>query len=110
MNRHLAIHTDAPILPLTRMFGDTANVEIGRAAGTNDPDCFYGWAEQQHAGCKAHHIVSGMDPEETKWVANTLAILGYQVVVTQATLFTEPTGDHEIAEDMPQRYDDAHSH
>jgi hypothetical protein len=109
---HLAIHTNAPILPLTQMLGDTATIEIGKAAGTNKPDCFYGWAEAQHpdGGCKPHHIVWGMDAEETKWTASVLKMLGFEVVVTAPDLFTEPTGDHHVVEEMPQLYLDEHSH
>jgi hypothetical protein len=105
-----AIHTNAPILPLTQMMGDTANIEIGRAVGTGTPDCFYGWAEAQHDGnCEPHHILWGMDPEETKWCADVLAILGYQVVVTEPDT-DDQFGDHHVATGMPEVYSDAHSH
>ena len=106
----LAIHTDAPILPLTRMFGDTAHIEIAQSM-KGGPDCFYGWREPQTGpACRPHHIVTGMDDDETAWVAKTLIILGHQVVVTRPTLFTEPTGDHEVVEEMPSLYLDEHSH
>ena len=108
-----AIHTNAPILPLTQMMGDTANIEIGKAVpGDGRPDCFYGWAEQQHPddGCQPHHILWGMDPEETKWCADVLAMLGYQVVVTEPDT-DDQFGDHHVAAGMPHVYDDnAHSH
>lgn len=110
MDRRLAIHTDAPVMPLTQMFGDTAHIEIAQAMA-GGPDCFYGWREPQTTReCRPHHIVTGLDDEETKWVASTLALLGHQVVVTAPDLFTEPTGDHHVVEEMPTRYLDEHSH
>ena len=107
----LAIHTDCPILPLSRMFGDTAAIEIAQSM-QGGPDCFGGWREPQvpGLGCRPHHILTGMDDEETRWVAKTLIMLGHQVVVTRPDLFTEPTGDHSVAEDMPQRYLMDHGH
>ena len=105
----LAIHTDTPLLPLTRMVGDTANIEIGKAAA-GGADCFYGWAEIQHQGCKPHHIVWGMDPEETRWIASTLVKLGHQVVVTAPDNPDDQFGDHHVVAEMPTAYDDAHSH
>lgn len=109
---HLAIHTNAPLIPLTQMVGDTANIEVGKAAGTGDPDCFYGWAESQHpsGGCVAHHILWGMDPEETKWVASTLATLGFQVVVTTPDDPDDIYGDHHVDTNMPEHYLGEHSH
>src|SRR3954470_9439467 len=78
----LAIHTDCPILPLTRMVGDTANIEVGQAVGGAGPDCFYGWPEPVSTrACRPHHIVWGCYPEETLWMAKTLARLDHQVVV-----------------------------
>lgn len=110
MNRRLAIHTDAPVMPLTRMFGDTAHIEIARAM-RGGPDCFYGWREPQTTrACRPHHIVTGMDDEETAWVAKALITLGHQVVVTQPTVLTEPTGDHTEVEGMPSRYLAEHTH
>jgi hypothetical protein len=116
MNRRLAIHTDAPLMPLTQMVGDTATIEVGKAPKTGGPDCIYGWAEpkfewpESGVFCPDHHIIVGLDDEEVKWMARTLATLGHQVIVTEPTLFTEPTGDHEIAEDMPEHYDWKHHH
>jgi hypothetical protein len=50
-----------------------------------------------------------MDPEETKWCADVLAILGYQVVVTEPDT-DDQFGDHHVATGMPEVYSDAHSH
>jgi hypothetical protein len=107
----LAIHTDTPLLPLTRMVGDTANVEIGKTPGGHG-DCFYGWAEPQWSDrrCKSHHIVWGCDDEETVWIAKTLIRLGHQVVVTAPDNPDDQFGDHHVVTGMPTRYDAAHSH
>lgn len=104
----LAIHTDCPILPLTRMVGDTANIEVGQAVGGGGPDCFYGWHEPVSTrACRPHHIVWGCDPEETLWMAKTLARLDHQVVVTQPVA-DDQFGDHRVVESF--NYDDNHSH
>ena len=50
-----------------------------------------------------------MDPEETKWTADVLVVLGYQVVVTEPDT-DDQFGDHHVAEGMPEVYSDAHSH
>lgn len=105
----LAIHTDAPLMPLTQMVSGVAVIEVGKAA-KGGPDCFYGWAEQQHpdGGCKDHHILWGMDDEETKWIGTTLATLGYQVVVTEPLDPDNQFGDHQVV--ITRNYDDAHAH
>lgn len=104
----LAIHTDTPLLPLTRMVGDTANIQIGKAVTTGGPDCIYGWSEPvSGSACRPHHIVWGCDPVETVWIAKTLARLGHTVVVT-APDTEDQFGDHHVVDSY--NYDDEHSH
>jgi hypothetical protein len=112
---HYAIHTTAPVMPLSKMLGDTALIEIGKAVpGDGRPDCFYGWAEAQNpevsGGCKPHHIVTGLDDGETAWVARTLKTLGYEVVVTTPDDPEDIYGDHSVAAGMPELYLAEHGH
>lgn len=107
----LAIHTDTPLLPLTRMVGDTANIEVETTTG-NRKCCFYGWGEAMASPitCTPHHVVWGMDPEETEWAAKTLIRLGHQVVVTMPDNPEDQFGDHHVVTGMPTAYDADHSH
>lgn len=107
----LAIHTSAPLIPLTQMVGGDGVIEVGKAAGTGEPDCFFGWAEvADHPDCKPHHIIWGLDDETIYWIAKTLSLVGHDVVVTAPLDPDNQFGDHAVAEDMPQHYVDAHSH
>jgi hypothetical protein len=101
------IHTDAPLIPLTQMIGADGTIAVGQAAAGGN-DCFYGWAEQQHeTGCKDRHVVRCTDAETVKWIATTLAILDYQVVVTTPD---EAGNDIVVDSTMPMNYDNAHAH
>jgi hypothetical protein len=110
MTGGLAVHTSAPLLLLADMVRGTAHIEVGKAAGTGQPDCFYGWAETAHEGCKPHHIITDIDEESVIWIGKTLAILGHQVVVTAPDNPRDPFGDHHVVEEMPVLYDWEHSH
>lgn len=105
----LAIHTDAPMMPLTQMIGTDATIEVGRAVA-GGPDCIEGWAEPWSTPqCRQHHVIWGVDDETIYWVAMSLKTLGHTVVVTQP-LTMDQFGDHEIVEDLPHAYTQTHEH
>jgi hypothetical protein len=105
----LAIHTDAPLIPLTHMVMHDGMVEIGKAA-RGGPDCMEGWAEVQSSKlCRPHHVVYGIDDETTLWIARTLVALGHDVVVTAPT-GPDQFGDHAEVANVPRAYTSTHEH
>ncbi|HVQ18710.1 MAG TPA: hypothetical protein VMT27_06700 [Actinomycetes bacterium] len=106
----LAIHTDAPVMALAQMIAESAIIEVGRAA-RGGPDCMEGWAEEQtNAWCRPHHVVYGADNDTMQWIAGTLVVLGYDVVVTVPT-GGDQFGDHqEVTEGIARRYTRTHDH
>lgn len=104
----LAIHTDTPIMVLTRMVGEDAIIEVGTAITTGGPDCFYGWREPvSGSACLPHNVVWGAEEPDILWIAKTLARLGYQVVIT-APDTDDQFGDHHVVEEMNVREDHTH--
>jgi hypothetical protein len=111
MTAHLAVHTPMPLMPLTTMVHDMALVQV-ETNHARKTCCFYGWGEEMHdwpvvpIHCLPHHVVSGGEPQTMLWLAKTLKMLGYQVVVTEV----DDAGNDTVLDSAPMLYDDAHSH
>jgi hypothetical protein len=100
------VHTDAPLLPLTQLAGDRVMVRVGRTP-RGFADCFYGWAEpQDRPECKDHHILLGDMDQVLIEIAEILARLGHQVVVTAP----DDDGDYVHDPSFETVYDNDHSH
>jgi hypothetical protein len=97
------IHTDAPLMPLTMMVGDTANVIVD-VTGTGLTACFYGWGEAMSdpARCRTHHLITTEDDEHLMVIAHAIVAAGHQVVISDFEVWSE--GQVSLA------YDDDHQH
>lgn len=77
------IHTDAPLLPLSTMVGDMAQVFIDTANAGTEGACFYGWGEARDGSdCPPHHLVQPRNDVDLNAIAETLHSTGFQVVIS----------------------------
>ena len=97
------IHTDAPLMPLTQMVGETASVQVSTNSLGTKGDCFYGWVEERNSpACRPHHLVFTHDGVLMQTIAEALVAAGHQVVVTDFHTWSE--NQRVFA------YDDDHQH
>src|SRR4051812_1016316 len=105
MPTHLAVHTPMPLMPLTQMVASMGIIEVDKTPGGH-ACCFYGWHEMQTpTACLPHNVVICHDNVTVLWLANTLKMMGVQVVVTEADDPADPTGDHTVLDSAPILYD-----
>lgn len=103
----MILHTDTPSSMLYPLVGDLASVHVATTPA-GDPDCFYGWSEPiDRPTCHVHYVVSNTDDDTLMWVATTVKMLGYQVVVVT---IDRHGNDALCGSPWPYAYDGDHHH